>query len=404
MCTVPAPILTLSTILKMLHTNYFSFTLSINEMKNQFRYQKKFLLFFVLVLALSGNSQQRFTITSSRANNYCNGTCTLFDNPELNGNPTAVIFVTPVEVKGINLNPHPICAYYNGKMWSVMNIDNSTMPSGSQFNVQYYSKPDDNHFVHVVTKENLLKSNSYIDHAGLNENSKAQFQFFQNASPNVRGGGVNTNEIKIQYDGAAAKWYITNISGKPLDYATGYNIFISSETNANTNPATTTPVNTTPFVPTTKIDNSGQRVFMTVVGKTQGSFPGENMTTRIEIISFEMEMTSPRDMVSGQASGKRQHFPIIIQKATGVASLQFVKALTTNEQLTTVTFEVYKPSAAGANVLDYKIVLTNAAISNFKQYYIEGQKGFIDSIKFIFQAIEFNNGGTGVSDTWPSIN
>ena len=362
------------------------------------------------ILTLSGSfAQQQFTITSSRANNYCNGTCTLFDVADLNGNPTAVIFITPVEVNGVNLDPHPICAYYNGKQWSVMNTDNSTMPAGAQFNVQYYVTPDDNHFTQVVTKENLVKNNSYIDHSGLNGNPNAQFQYFQNASPNVRGGTINKSDIKIQYDAAAGQWFVSNSNGKVPDLATGYNISIlsgrGSTTNAMTiaNPVTTT-INTTAFVPGPKTDNSGQRVFMTVVGKTQGQFTGENNTTRMEVTGFEMEMISPRDLATGQASGKRQHIPILIQKPTSASSSQFFKALTTNELLSTVNFEVYKPNASGADVLDYKIILTNSSISYFKQAYADGQKGFVDSVKFTYQSIEFNKGGVSVSDSWPSIN
>ena len=96
-------------------------------------------------------AQKKINVISSKTNNYCNGTCTLMDNPDLNGNPTAVILITQVEVNGVNLNPHPICAYYNGKQWSVMNTDNSTMPAGAQFIVQYYPTPDETHFVHIVS-------------------------------------------------------------------------------------------------------------------------------------------------------------------------------------------------------------------------------------------------------------
>jgi type VI secretion system secreted protein Hcp len=367
-------------------------------MKNIFRVNKPFFLGFFVLAAGCSQAQKQFTITSSRANNYCNGTCTLFDVADLTGNPTAVIFITPVEVNGINLNPHPICSYYNGKQWSVINVDNATIPPGAQFSVQYYSTPDNDHFTHVVTKENLVKSNSYIDHTGLNNNPNATFRFFQNASPNIRGGGINKDEIKINYDDRTGKWFIMNSSGKPLDYAIGYNIFISSETNAGTNPAITPLTNTTSFVPWTKSDNSGQRIFMTVVGKTQGQFAGENNTSKMEVTDFEMEVTSPRDLASGQMSGKRLHLPIIIQKATGPSSIQFYKAIATNEQLTTVTLEVYKPSASGANILDYKIVLTNAFISNFKQSLTEEQKGFIDVIKFTEQKIELSIGGLSTSD------
>ena len=374
-------------------------------MQQKFVYKTTAFFAFIILITLSGLAQKKITITSSKSNNYCNGTCTLFDNPELTGNPTAIIFITPEEVNRINLNPHPICAYYNGKQWSVMNVDNATIPPGAQFSVTYYTKPDEKHFVHVVTKENLVKNNSYVDHAGLNGNPNAQFQYFQNASPNVRGGSVNKSEIKFQYDEAAGKWYISNSNGSTLDFAAGYNISISSDKSSATNAITianpgTTTINTTAFVPGRKTDNSGQRVFMTVVGITQGPFPGENMTTRIEITGFEMETNSPRDLASGLAVGKRQHLPILVEKATGTASLQCFKALTTNEQLSTVTFEVYNSS----KVLDFKIVLTNAFVSYFKQFYADGQKGFVDSVKFTYQTIEFNKGGVSVSDTWPSIN
>jgi len=243
-------------------------------MKNIFPGSKLLFLTLFVLTAVCSQAQQQFNITSSRSNNYCNGTCTLFDNPDLNSNPTAVIFITPLEVNGVNLDPHPICAYYNGKQWSVMNVDNSTMPPGSQFNVQYYSKPDEKHFVHVVTKENLVKNNSYIDNSGLNGNPKAQFQFFQNASPNVRGGLINKGEIKIQYDDAAGKWYITNISGKTLDYATGYNIFISSgiiSSGINANKLIGKDITTTPQT----IASASQTTPLTVVALTEWSLPDQ---------------------------------------------------------------------------------------------------------------------------------
>ena len=374
----------------------------------------KVILFFAgaMLIALSTTAQKKFTITSGKANNYCNGTCTLFDNPDLNGNPTAIVFITAAAVNGVNLDPHPICAYYNGKQWSVMNTDNSTMPVGAQFDVQYFVAPDESHFVHVVTKENLVKSNSYIDHAGLNGNAQAKFQFFQNAAPNIRGGLVNTNEPKFQYDDAAGKWFVSDSKGKPLDIATGYGISISSSNISTTNALTITSpaTNTTAPVPPMANPNQRQEIFMTVVGTMQGQFPGENNNTpKISISSFEMEIISPTDMATGQSTGKRQHLPIMVQKANGIASLQFFKALTTNEKLTTVTFEIYKRNNTGVLVFDYKIVLTNASISQFKQSYAEdeGRPGSflsVDSIKLIYQTIEYNYGGTGVSDTWPSAN
>ena len=82
------------------------------------------------------------------------------------------------------------------------------MPSGAPPSVQYYAAADDNHFVHVVTKENLVKNNSYVNHVGLNGNPNAKFQFFQNASPNVRGGQVNKDDVVFTYDKTAGQWFL----------------------------------------------------------------------------------------------------------------------------------------------------------------------------------------------------
>jgi len=362
------------------------------------------LTFLTMVLGNLVFAQKEFIITSTKANNYCNGTCTLIDNPELNGNPTAVIFITSVEVNGINLDTHPICAYYTGKQWSVFNTDNSTMTLGSQFKVKYFVKPDDTHFVHIVTKENLVKNVSYIDKPGLNGNSRVQIQYSQNAAPNVRGGTVNINEIKCQYDEVAGKWYIVNKNGNIFDFNTGYSIMILELGVDATPPVTATttinpPVNTSPFTPGTKSDNTGQRMFMTVVGKIQGQFTGENNTTRIEVTGFELELNAPRDLITGQATGRRIRMPIMVQKLTSPSSIQFFRALTTNEQITSVTLEVYRPSASGTSSLDYKIVMNNASISYFKQTFSDDQKGLMDTIKIISSTVTLTYGAISSSDT-----
>ena len=207
-------------------------------MKKELRYQNIVLLALLLITALSSTAQQQFIITAARANNYCNGTCTILDNPDLNGNPTAIIFVTPIEINGINLNPHPICAYYISNKWSVKNIDDAAIQPGAQFNVTYFRKADSIHFVHVVNSDNLVVNNnnvkkrgSYIDHAGLNDNPNARFGVFQNQAPSLRGGNVNRYDIQMKYDSLAGRWYITNTNDRALENSTAYNIIISNPGN-----------------------------------------------------------------------------------------------------------------------------------------------------------------------------
>jgi type VI secretion system Hcp family effector len=383
-------------------------------------------LSMIALLAVGwGQAQQQIKLTSSKDNNFCNGSCTLLSAPDLNGNPNAVIFVTQVAVNGANPDPHPICAYYNGKQWSVMNVDNSVMPSGAQFTVQYYAAPDDNHFVHVVTKDNLVKSNSYLDHRGLNGNANAKFQSFQNASPNVRGGQVNKDDVAFKYDNTAGQWYVYDVKGKILDNATGYNISITPDLSFSTMPApisqipltaapmATAPVTAAPAATGTTVGTVSQiaitsRVLLTVIGSTQGQFTGTLTGNKIDVAGFDLAVNTLTNTNgnTGQAISIHQYSPIMIRKNSDDGSLQFLKALTSNELLTKLTLEFYKTTSTGAGALDYSIVLGNASVSNFKQSYNKAdltKPGMVDSISIVFQTISFVMGASTapmVMDNW----
>jgi type VI secretion system secreted protein Hcp len=76
---------------------------------------------------------------------------------------------------------------------------------------------------------------------------------------------------------------------------------------------------------------------MTIEGTRQGVFPGAKGGA-IAGLRFSYAAMSPRDAASGQASGKRQHSPIVVTKMVGAASPQIFQALTTNEVLKSVVF------------------------------------------------------------------
>ncbi|MEO8404570.1 MAG: type VI secretion system tube protein Hcp [Chitinophagaceae bacterium] len=285
-----------------------------------------------------------------------------------------------------------------------MNIDNTTMPNGAQFIVQYFLNPDDTHFVHVVTKENLIKARSYIDNPLLNGNPKAQFQYFQSASPNVRGGMINKDEIQTQYDETAGKWFITKTNGKVLDLSTGYSISISPGLNTLSHPVIAAPVTTSSPV-LHSMSGIGDAVFITVTGNQQGQFTGTYEMNKIELINFEMGVSSPIDINSGLSTGKHHYSPILIQKKTDASSIQFFQAVASNEILGTVTFDIYKKASGGTAALDYSIVLNNASISNFTQLYNQtANASKTDSISIIFQSIKYSRGTVIVSDNSKSEN
>lgn len=160
-----------------------------------------------------------------------------------------------------------------------------------------------------------------------------------------------------------------------------------------------------------------QTILMTVEGVKQGAFKGESLNKRysnkMEVAGYLHEISSPRDVATGQASGKRTHQPLIILKPTGAASPQFFQAATTNEVLKTVIIEVYiTDPQTGMEVVAYTITLGNATVSNYKQFIgpLDNEKFnpakniLYDEIRFTFQKItvENNIAKTLATDDWQS--
>jgi type VI secretion system Hcp family effector len=185
---------------------------------------------------------------------------------------------------------------------------------------------------------------------------------------------------------------MSNSNNQPLSYATAYNIVFSHG-------AFTPKSQDTAIIPTvgqgpaTGINSTTvlPGIWITVKGAAQGLFkPSEQvkgLEDKIRSISYEMEILRPTDIVSGMTTLNKNYAPIIIKKLAGPSSLQFIQALKTNETLTSVTLEVV---AMFTNKIIYKIILTNAIVSYFKQSF-EGTPNLLtDFIKLTFQKIEFD--------------
>ncbi len=156
-----------------------------------------------------------------------------------------------------------------------------------------------------------------------------------------------------------------------------------------------------------------RQIFATVTGAKQGPFKGEStqksFENKIPGVGLSFGVTSPHDANTGQATGKRQHQPIVFTKEWGVSSPQFYAAAYTNETLTTVLFEVYTTSPAGIQRVDHTVKLTNAILSAVQDSLLLGESGgpVIDTrdlqqISFVFEKIEIASviGGTSAIDDW----
>jgi type VI secretion system secreted protein Hcp len=108
-------------------------------------------------------------------------------------------------------------------------------------------------------------------------------------------------------------------------------------------------------------------------------------------IGLSYDVKSPRDIATGQASGRRQHGQLCVHKTAGSTTVQWFTAVTTNEVLKTVTLE--SPS------LRYK--LSNAFVSELRLTTAPDGKE-LEEICLTFERIELTHlkGGATGGDNW----
>jgi type VI secretion system secreted protein Hcp len=146
-------------------------------------------------------------------------------------------------------------------------------------------------------------------------------------------------------------------------------------------------------------------IFIAVEGTKQGKFKGESPAMAFKdqsrVLKFSYGVVSPRDVSTGQASGKRQHKPIVITREPGAASPQFFTALVTNEALKPVVIKFVRANVTGVNEVQQIITLTNPTISDLRQYV--GDDGrWLEDVAFVFQQIQIENIPSKIvaADSW----
>jgi len=147
------------------------------------------------------------------------------------------------------------------------------------------------------------------------------------------------------------------------------------------------------------------QIRVVVEGTRQGKFKADSPVKALQdqsrVLKFSYGLVSPRDLSTGQPSGKRQHKPIVITKEPGAASPQFFTALVTNELLKSVVIHFIRATCTGVEELQQIITLTNATVSDFRQYV--GDDGrWLEDVAFPFQQIQIENkpGNTMAIDSW----
>jgi hypothetical protein len=171
----------------------------------------------------------QFVHVATAANIYASYT-TVIDHPLTNGNPNAIILVTP------NLNPggvvggtydsHPIGVIYSSGKWAIFNQDLAAMPVGAAFNV-IIPTVGAGVFVHTVNPGNVNGNSTDFYSSLTNSNPNAIVLVTPNYNPGGACGCVGANfPIGVLYDNFNSKWGIFTQTGEAMPLNAAFNVFV----------------------------------------------------------------------------------------------------------------------------------------------------------------------------------
>jgi type VI secretion system secreted protein Hcp len=132
----------------------------------------------------------------------------------------------------------------------------------------------------------------------------------------------------------------------------------------------------------------------------------------IECVYFEQSVKTVRSAVTGQATGRRQHEPILIRKPIDRSSPLLAKALAQNS-VVDAEFRFYRPNPAGDGTTQhfYTVAIKQGRIASFKDYLpptTEPANSLIpplEEVGMVFTAIRWTHvpGGIEHEDTWSGL-
>jgi type VI secretion system secreted protein Hcp len=141
-------------------------------------------------------------------------------------------------------------------------------------------------------------------------------------------------------------------------------------------------------------------------GEIKGSVTQKGREGRIAVIAVSHEIVSPRDAATGQATGKRQHLPLMITKELDRSSVPLRQMLVTNEPAKDWELQFFRPSTTGAETQYLTIRLTNAAIASIDMQMPNNRHADLASLEtfeevtFVYTRIEWTwtDGGLVAAD------
>jgi type VI secretion system secreted protein Hcp len=147
----------------------------------------------------------------------------------------------------------------------------------------------------------------------------------------------------------------------------------------------------------------GQSAFMRCTG-IDGNATGKS----IEVYSYSWGIQSPRDLATGQASGKRQHKPFIITKELDRSTPLLFNKLVNNSTIPFCVIQFVHKMSDGSSEPYMTITLTNAQVSEVVSHKGDTRSPEVrqlnetEEVSFTYQKITWEaiDGGITAEDSW----
>ena len=143
--------------------------------------------------------------------------------------------------------------------------------------------------------------------------------------------------------------------------------------------------------------------------KGESSQESDGKKDSIEVTYFESEVMTAREVQTGQATGRRQHKPLLIRKPVDKSSPLIAKALTKNSKVEG-EIKFYRPNPTGDGTTEhfFTVKIANGRVGSQKLINVWTRPGephseaMQEEVTFVFQEITWTyvNGGIEHIDSW----
>src|SRR5215210_2663299 len=155
------------------------------------------------------------------------GDYTYLSDPSIDGDPNAVVLVTPIPDQENGIYEHNVGVWYEpqAQQWAVFNQDRAAVPAGTTFQVIVPGGPEK--IVHRAESGNIDENSTYLDDPLVNGKPGAILSVTQNWNPGGGSGTYNDHPVDVRYDAGRQQWAIYNTDDSAMPDGAAFNVAVS---------------------------------------------------------------------------------------------------------------------------------------------------------------------------------